>query len=112
MARFIPVLVLGTLAAASAVWGLYRLYQDLTKPPKHPEATTQQLLDHLKVKAYFLVEGFTRQPLPVQLDFPTLHTVIHVGEDFQMRYKTKGYTWTPLTDPSLSHAVQFLLLSE
>ena len=112
MTRLTPMLALATLTIPLMWMTGRRLYKDFTAPPAHPEATPQQLHDHLKVKAYFLVEGFTGGGLPVQLEFPTLYTVLHVGEGFKMRYRTRGYAWTPMTDSHLSHAVQVLLLSE
>lgn len=111
MAKHVPLTFIAILAAL-ALWAMWRsFFGKSAQDPSWPEATTEQLLAHLGVNAYWLVEGPYGEPFPVQLDFPTLRTTLHVTADFNMRMMTKGYSWRPVECTLLRHNVQTILLS-
>ena len=108
MVRYIP-LVLMCLVGGALAWAAVRWLRP--SKPTWPEASFDQLLAHFNVEAFQEIPGFCYDPLPVQLEFPTLRTVMHIDLDMRMRVKTTGYDWRPLDHPILHAAVQRHLLS-
>lgn len=112
MAKHFPLIFLAVLAGL-CVWAIVRsIRQSLGKPPTWPEATQEQVREHFRVKAYWENPGPCGEALPVELEFPTLRTTLHINSEWKMRTKTHGYDWRPVTDPLFMNCVQTALLSE